>query len=204
MHPGELRGPNPRGPTAGLWGKIAASIPSSSRGGQGTRGVQNVTTRGGGSQAARLTTLLTHPYNAGMALIEINRNPSAKEVGLFGKAWLPLMLTVLGGLAWRRDPASVTPWIWWGGAALAEGVAWVFPAAMKWVYIAAMVISFPIGWVVSHVLLALIFYGLVTPMALVMRWQGRDVLGRKFPTDAASHWSPHTPVTDTARYYRQF
>ncbi len=139
-----------------------------------------------------------------MSLIEINKNPSAKELHLFGKVWLPLLLVVLGGLAWRRDPASVTPWLWWGGAVLAELVAWVLPVAIKWIYIGAMVLSFPIGWVVSNVLLALIFYGLVTPIALVMRWRGRDVLGLKFPTDAPTYWVPHVPVTDPARYYRQF
>jgi len=86
-----------------------------------------------------------------MSLIEINKNPSAKELRLFGKVWLPLLLVVLGGLAWRRDPASVTPWLWWGGAVLAELVAWVLPVAIKWIYIGAMVLSFPIGWVVSNV-----------------------------------------------------
>jgi len=38
----------------------------------------------------------------------------------------------------------------------------------------------------------------------VMRWRGRDVLGLKFPTDAPTYWVPHVPVTDPARYYRQF
>ena len=87
---------------------------------------------------------------------------------------------------------------------MAELVAWVLPVAIKWIYIGAMVLSFPIGWVMSNVLLALIFYGLVTPIALVMRWRGRDVLGLKFPTDAPTYWVPHVPVTDPARYYRQF
>ena len=39
-----------------------------------------------------------------------------------------------------------------------------------------MVLAFPIGWTVSQVILAVMFYGLFTPIGLVFRLIGRDPL----------------------------
>ena len=36
-----------------------------------------------------------------------------------------------------------------------------------------MIVAFPIGWAVSHIMLAALFYGLFTPVALVFRTIGR-------------------------------
>ena len=50
-----------------------------------------------------------------------------------------------------------------------------------------MVLAFPIGWTVSQVMLALMFFGLFTPIGLVFRLIGRDPL------------QPHPPHPDGNR-----
>ncbi len=54
----------------------------------------------------------------------------------------------------------------------------VRPNWIKAVYVAWMVLAFPIGWTVSQLVLALIYFGLFTPLALVFRLLGRDPLNR--------------------------
>ena len=44
-----------------------------------------------------------------------------------------------------------------------------------------MVLAFPIGWTVSQVMLAMMFFGLFTPIGLVFRLIGRDPLHRARP-----------------------
>ena len=61
----------------------------------------------------------------------------------------------------------------------------------------------PIGWVVTHLVLATIFYGLITPMGAIMRLFGRDRLHRSFDASAESYWIAHDPSGDTARYFHQ-
>ncbi|MCY2964867.1 MAG: SxtJ family membrane protein [Planctomycetota bacterium] len=139
-----------------------------------------------------------------MSLIEINHNPSRTELKLFGGLWLPIALALFGFSLYRKHPESPWPWVLWGIAAVSAVVGWVSPAAIRWVYVAAMYIAFPIGWVVSHILLAMIFYGMFTLFGLVMRLRGRDVLGLTFDKSAETYWTPHAPVTDPARYFRQF
>ena len=51
-----------------------------------------------------------------------------------------------------------------------------------------MCAAFPIGWVVSHALMAAIYYLVITPMAVAMRLLGRDPLDRRFDRDATTYW----------------
>ena len=48
------------------------------------------------------------------------------------------------------------------------------PEWVRWIYVGWMVLAFPIGWTVSQVLLALIFYGLFTPIGLIFKFLRRD------------------------------
>jgi hypothetical protein len=50
-----------------------------------------------------------------------------------------------------------------------------------------MTIGDALGWVNSRILLGLVFYGLVTPMGLVMRLRGRDPMRRRFEPRADSY-----------------
>ena len=61
----------------------------------------------------------------------------------------------------------------------------------------------PIGWTVSSLLLAVVFFGILTPTGLLMRLVGRDPLDRTLKRDARSYWVERRPVTDPRRYFRQ-
>jgi hypothetical protein len=84
------------------------------------------------------------------------------------------------------------------------GVGLIVPRAVRWLFIAAMIVAFPIGWVVSQLALALMFYGIITPLALFFRLRGRDVLQRKRPPAGASLWTPKIQPDDIRRYFRQY
>jgi hypothetical protein len=67
-----------------------------------------------------------------------------------------------------------------------------------------MVAAFPIGWVVSHLILALIFYGLFTPLAALFRLTGRDTLHRRPQPELDSYFVPKSTPADAASYLRQY
>ena len=67
-----------------------------------------------------------------------------------------------------------------------------------------MIVAFPIGWTVSRVLLALVYYGLFTPLGLAFRVAGRDRLRRRFRADRETYWTPKTQPTELRRYLRLF
>lgn len=61
-----------------------------------------------------------------------------------------------------------------------------------------------VGDAISFILMAVVFYGVLTPIAIVFRLLGRDVLERKFDPQASSYWTPHRKPTSAKRYFQQF
>ena len=92
----------------------------------------------------------------------------------------------------------------WAAAALCGLLALAAPALLRPVYVALTAISLPIGFVLSHVIMAVFFYLIFTPLGLLFRAMGRDPLCRTIERDAKSYWVRREPVTDARRYFRQF
>jgi hypothetical protein len=74
----------------------------------------------------------------------------------------------------------------------------------KVLYIVLIVVTLPIGWVVSHVALAILYYLVLTPTGLVRRLMRRDSLKRRFDDKATTYWIPHTHPDDPKRYLDQY
>ncbi|HEV3120298.1 MAG TPA: SxtJ family membrane protein [Isosphaeraceae bacterium] len=129
--------------------------------------------------------------------------PTNRVLRQFAGMWL----AVFGGLAayeslWRGRLAWAATL---GVLALVVGpLGLVRPRAIRLVFVGAMILAFPIGWVVSHVLLAVVFFGLFLPVALVFRLKGRDALRLKPQTGLETYWLPKTEPADVAQYYKQF
>ena len=78
------------------------------------------------------------------------------------------------------------------------------PRLIRPVFIGSMALTYPIGWIVSRVMLGILFYGLFTPVALLFRARGRDELRLKPQRDAATYWATKPHATDKAEYLHQF
>jgi uncharacterized membrane protein len=76
--------------------------------------------------------------------------------------------------------------------ALALAVALVVPAlvlprSLTYVHRGWMAAGEALGWINTRIILSVIFYGLVTPMGVVMRRFGRDPMHRRFEPDATTY-----------------
>ena len=139
-----------------------------------------------------------------MAIVEINWQPTRKDLRVFGIG-LAVFCAVIAGLCYQSDGrfgalegSLITI------AVLAVVVSLFLPVWLRPVYFVFVVLAFPIGWVLSHVLLAVVFYGVFTPIGLVMRLLGRDPMQRRFDPDADTYWVPHDPPRSAEDYFRQF
>lgn len=63
----------------------------------------------------------------------------------------------------------------------------VVPRSLTHVYRVWMMLGEALGWVNTRVLLGLIFYGLVTPMGMIMRRFGRDPMQRRTDPGAETY-----------------
>lgn len=66
------------------------------------------------------------------------------------------------------------------------------------------VLLLSIGWGLSYVVLAAIFYVVVTAIGTLMRVVGYDPLARGIDRRASSYWVAREPVDDVRRYFRQY
>jgi len=90
-----------------------------------------------------------------------------------------------------------------GGIAILVTVAGVVrPATIRPVFVAAMTLTTPIRLLVSTVLLVIVYYIVLTPIALVARIAGRDMLSRRRRVDATTYWVPKNLPTDADSYLR--
>ena len=65
------------------------------------------------------------------------------------------------------------------------------------------IVAFPIGWVVTQLVLALMFYGVLSPLAIVFRWRGRDALQLR-KRDRETFWVVRDKPTPPEKYLKQF
>jgi len=72
------------------------------------------------------------------------------------------------------------------------------------VFVGAMIVTFPIGWVVSQVMLAILFFLIVTPAAVLFRLKGRDLLARKNTAERPTFWTQKKMPEDVRSYFRQY
>jgi formate-dependent nitrite reductase membrane component NrfD len=77
------------------------------------------------------------------------------------------------------------------------------PSAIRWLFVTWMLAAFPIGWLVSQIMMALMFYGLVTPVAFIFRLRRRDLLQRKPAPNRSSFWTPKQTPRDIRSHFRQ-
>jgi hypothetical protein len=117
-----------------------------------------------------------------------------------------LWILFFGFLAWQAA--------WRGQATRAEilgvlamtvgplGLLW--PAVIRPIFVAWLVLAFPIGWVVSRVLLFVLFFCVICPVGVVFRLMRRDALQLRRETQRKSYWMPKPEPNGLASYFRQF
>lgn len=134
---------------------------------------------------------------------DLPRNPSTKVLRQFAAAWLVFFLAMGAHQAFGKHRPQLGAAI--AAAAVVIGVLGLLrPGAVKWIFVGWMVLAFPIGWLVSQITLLLLFYVMLTPVALFFRLTGRDPLCRKIATGEPSYWTAKEQPQDMRRYLRQY
>lgn len=134
----------------------------------------------------------------------INWKPSARELRWFAGLLIPFF-GIIAGLWWHRSGQTTGPAIMASIAVVIGLFGLIAPMSIRAIYVTWMIAVWPIGWLVSHVLLAAIFFGVMTPIGLILRAIGREPMKKQFDRTAKSYWVAR-PVdeVDPEQYFRQF
>ncbi len=136
-------------------------------------------------------------------MIERKREFSRRELRWFGPLFA-LFGAVLGGIAQWKFGAAVTANAIWLACAVVIAVYYAAPPLRRPIFAAWLALVFPIGWVLSHVLLSIVFYAVVFPTGLALRLFRHDPLRRRFDRRAETYWIQRETRTGARRYFRQY
>lgn len=132
-----------------------------------------------------------------MALLEAKWAPSPTDLRVFGVGAGALA----PALAWWWGAQPLDPWLAGGGAFAL--LALVAPPVARPPYLLLLVLTAPLRWLLSHLLLGLVYFGLVTPVGLLLRLSGREVMGRP-DASLPTYWVPREGAPEPASYFRRF
>jgi len=134
---------------------------------------------------------------------DIPFSPPRKTLRQFAGLWIAFF----GGFAlweWLMRGHPTAAAIFAVLAVTVGPIGLVRPEWLRPIYVSWMVLAFPIGWTVSQVILAVMFYGLLTPIGLVFRLVGRDALHRTRRPGMETYWTSKVAPTSPGRYFQQF
>ena|SRR5690349_8853105 len=133
---------------------------------------------------------------------DVTKAPPSKMLRQFAGLWL----IVFGGLAawraWHGQTGLLTD-VLAIGAVVVGGAGLIVPAVVRPIYTGWMIAAFPIGWTISKIVISLMFYLVFTPVAIVFKLTGRDVLRRR-RGQASSYWAPKSDPRSAQEYMRQY
>lgn len=139
-----------------------------------------------------------------MALVSLNLNPSDKHLRSFALIAL-IMCNIIGLLLMWVSDLPFNGFIVF--CILGSAVYLLSRISLRLVrpiYAGLMVVTFPIGWVVSHAMMALFYYGVIGGIGLLFKLLKRNPLHPAYDPDAESYWVPYKCKRTTKDYFRQF
>ncbi len=137
-------------------------------------------------------------------MIKLDLKPKDSQLKQFG--WIALIGFPLVGFALHRA-FELTSDLWWilgivGVATFA--LSRIQPKLILPLYVGLMVITFPIGFVLSWVLMAVVFFGLFTPVGLLFRLFGRDPLQKHPDSGVESYWYVRGAAREPSSYFKLY
>jgi hypothetical protein len=136
--------------------------------------------------------------------MDINWNPSKRDLRQFAGIWFPAFFALVGAFVWYRLGSLQMAAFIWGTAFVISLVGFFVPAFMRVIFVGWMVASYPIGWTISHLILTVIYFLVLTPIGLLVRLVVGDPMQRRFDRSAKTYWVPHESSGDSSRYFKQF
>lgn len=113
-----------------------------------------------------------------------------KDLRRFGSV-LGLIFIILGTINFLKGQILWYPWFF-GLAVIIISFVILCPMRIKPIFIIFSKVGHAIGWINTRILLILIYFIFVTPIAFVMKIFGKDLLNRKIDKSATSYWTRRT------------
>lgn len=131
-----------------------------------------------------------------------NIKTGKKDIRSFGIT-IGIILLIIAGFLFYKEKESFQLFIYIAGSFI--GVGLIVPVILKPIYLIWMMFAVILGWFMTRLILSLLFYLVITPIGLVLRVLGKDLLNLKKQEVQDSYWNMRDPqIEQNQNYEKQF
>ena len=136
-------------------------------------------------------------------LFERPERASLRQLRQFAAALIVFVLLAALRQWWRHGAVGPVALAALGLALAVGALGLLLPRRIEWLFTILTMVTWPIGAVVSEVMLAILYFVVVTPVGLLRRLTGHDPLNRRIDRASPTYWVAHRRSDDRSRYFRQ-
>jgi hypothetical protein len=127
---------------------------------------------------------------------------SKRDLRNFGLIMGMMIAVVFGAVLPWIWGGQYRAWPWWGGGVFVA-LALVWPATLKWAYVAWMKIGGVLGRINTALILGLAYLAIFIPLGLLLRLFGKDTLRKRWREDVPTYRriKPPRAVTHMERQF---
>ena len=143
-------------------------------------------------------------------MIQHKTNPTRPELRQFAGIWWPLFRALVAWWLWPAEGPPTRSLAVVGGGLAIGLVDFLWPPFIRPLFLGLIYLTAPIGWTVSHAVLALVYYAVLTPVGpvgpvgLVMHLFGRSPVPKIFDRNADSYWVCALSERTLKSYFQQY
>lgn len=115
-----------------------------------------------------------------------NIKSTKKELRNFGIT-IGVILLVIGGYLFFKELGSYQTFLYLAIALIGLGL--IIPNLLKPIYLIWMIFAVIIGWVMTRVILSLLFYFIITPIGIIAKILNKDFLNLKKEYGKTTYWN---------------
>ena len=113
-----------------------------------------------------------------------------------------IILIMLAGFLFWKEKESSQIFLTVGIVLFAFGIA--IPVVLKPIYWIWMIFATILGWIMTRVILSLLFYVIFTPIGLIPRIFGKQFIELKWNSSKDSYWNYRVSKSENVEYEKQF
>lgn len=136
-------------------------------------------------------------------LEEVKNIKSSKiEIRSFGIT-IGIIFLIIAGFLFYKEKEEFQLLIYLAGSFIS--LSFLFPGILKPIYLVWMIFAVILGWFMTRLILSLLFFLVVTPIALVLKLIGKDLLELKKQEVQGSYWNKRISQKErNQNYEKQF
>ncbi len=132
----------------------------------------------------------------------IATKPTIAELKKFGFTFCVIFLALTGWVYFRHHSLNIYLLIL---SALFLLTSLISPRLLKPLQVGWMAFAYGLSWINTRLILGVVFFAVFTPIGLLLRLMGKDILNERLERSASSYWIKRESTTvDKQRYEQMF